>query len=74
MKTVDLHQTTDARVWAKEWLKTVKTHPVIASDEEAMVGWFSNAIMAGYDGACKKLNNDWFKLRQASMLYRKKMK
>ena len=43
--------TVDARVWAKEWLETIKAHPGIEHDEAAMIGWFANAIMAGYDTA-----------------------
>lgn len=41
----DLHQTTDAAVWAREF---VKLH---GGDEELMLAWFSNAIMRGYDEA-----------------------
>ena len=37
MKKVNLTQTTDARVWAKEWLKTIKKNPeqpvVISADK-----------------------------------------
>jgi len=36
----------DAKVWAKEFMKVVKV-----VDENDMVGWFANAIMAGYDRA-----------------------
>lgn len=43
--------TMDARVWAKEWLETLAENPDIATDEGAMIGWFANAIMAGYDTA-----------------------
>ena len=46
--------TVDAQVWAKEWMKTIKEHPEIANDEGAMIGWFANAIMAGYDTALLK--------------------
>ena len=42
----------DARIWTREWLKTIKDNPDIATDEGAMIGWFANAIMAGYDTAC----------------------
>lgn len=44
--------TMDAMVWTKEFLARVKENPKIAHDEMAMVGWFANAIMAGYDHAC----------------------
>lgn len=43
--------TMDARVWAKEWLNTIQEHPDIPTDEGSMIGWFANAIMAGYDSA-----------------------
>ena len=51
---VNLTQTADAQVWAKEWLKTIKEHPTIPTDEGAMIGWFANAIMAGYDDCYRK--------------------
>lgn len=43
--------TMDAQVWAQKWLETTKNRPEIATDEGAMIGWFANAIMAGYDTA-----------------------
>ena len=43
--------TVDARVWAKEWIAHIKANPSIATDEDCMIGWFANAIMAGYDTA-----------------------
>lgn len=43
--------TMDAQVWAREWLKTLAENPGIATDEATMIGWFANAIMAGYDTA-----------------------
>ena len=39
----------DAKVWAEEFVKMVKSRPTIATDEDTMIGWFANAIMAGYD-------------------------
>jgi hypothetical protein len=42
--------TVDARVWAQEWMKSPNRQE-IANDEGAMIGWFANAIMAGYDTA-----------------------
>jgi hypothetical protein len=41
----------DAVVWVKEWLRVIQEHPQIPTDEGAMIGWFANAIMAGYDRA-----------------------
>ena len=46
---VNLHDTTDAQVWVTEWLKIIKKNPDIPTDEGTMLGWFANAIMAGYD-------------------------
>lgn len=47
--TTHLHNTTDAAEWAKVWLDTIRRYPNIPYDEGAMIGWFANAIMAGYD-------------------------
>lgn len=43
--------TMDACVWADEWLKAVAVNPEIATDKSTLIGWFANAIMAGYDTA-----------------------
>lgn len=40
---------TDARVWAKTWIETIKNYPEIPNDESTMTTWFSMAISAGYD-------------------------
>lgn len=50
----DFARQTDAMAWAKEFVKRVKENPSIATDEGCMIGWFSNAIMAGYDEARQK--------------------
>lgn len=49
----DLHSTTDAQVWIKEWQKIISKHPGIPKDKDTMIGWFANAIMAGYDQGVK---------------------
>ena len=49
--------TIDAKVWVKEWAKTVMQNPSIPFDEGAMIGWFANAIMAGYDTAMYRANH-----------------
>lgn len=46
MDKVDLHSTIDAQVWAKEFMRL---HGISYPDEQNMVGWFANAIMAGFD-------------------------
>lgn len=45
---------TDAQYWAKEFMKIWQNEPIDIMDEEMMVGWFANAIMAGYDEARRK--------------------
>jgi len=39
----------DAKIWAEEFVKLCKVQPSVATDEGTMIGWFANAIMAGYD-------------------------
>lgn len=39
----------DAKVWAEEFVKLCQINPSVAIDEGTMIGWFANAIMAGYD-------------------------
>jgi len=48
--------TMDAQVWARKWLEITKDKPEVATDEGAMIGWFANAIMAGYDNAMLRSN------------------
>ncbi len=45
----DLPHTTDARVWAKEFIEQSIKVRELPWDYGAMIGWFANAIMAGYD-------------------------
>ena len=45
----------DAQVWADKWLETIREHPEIPNDKGAMIGWFANAIMAGYDTAASRI-------------------
>jgi hypothetical protein len=45
----------DAMDWAKEFVRTVKKHPHIATDEGTMLGWFANAIMRGFDEANSRI-------------------
>lgn len=52
-----LPNTIDARVWAKEFIKTVKKYPDIPTDMETMVGWFANAIMAGVDESQRRIDS-----------------
>ena len=43
--------TMDAQTWATAWMLQLKETPEIYKDEGAMICWFANAIMAGYDTA-----------------------
>jgi hypothetical protein len=51
MGKVNLHDTIDAEVWVQEWLSAVEKNPSIPTDGGAMLSWFANALMAGYDHA-----------------------
>jgi hypothetical protein len=64
----NLHGEFDATVWAEEWMKTIKLFPDVPYDEGTMIGWFANAIMAGYDRGLAEtqrmdggLPANWFK-------------
>lgn len=46
---MSIHMNPDARAWARFFMETKATTPSIAEDEECMVGWFANAMMAMYD-------------------------
>jgi hypothetical protein len=60
---------TDAQVWAKEFVKTVGEHPSIPTDEGTMIGWFANAIMAGYDDGVKHEQHRDFMERLHEVIY-----
>jgi hypothetical protein len=47
----DLIGEMDAQVWVNHWMEAIAEHPKIPTDEETMLGWFANAIMAGFDRA-----------------------
>ena len=48
-RALDLAGEFNAMVWVKAWLETISEHPTVPTDEGAMLGWFANALMAGYD-------------------------
>jgi hypothetical protein len=58
MTKVNLNTVFEAPIWVKEWLRTIKEYPDIPTDEGAMLGWFANAIMAGYDYAYQEMNDN----------------
>ena len=53
-------QSMDAKVWAKEFIRLYKNSRLAPInipdwlDEELMLGWFANAIMAGFDEANRR--------------------
>ena len=49
MKEIDLIQTTDAKIWAKEFNRIAQNLGYSEMDEEWLHGWFANAIMVGID-------------------------
>jgi len=50
--------TMDAQVWAEKFAEAVAADPTMTSDRGTMIGWFANAIMAGYDTAMIRLKKD----------------
>lgn len=62
MTTYDLsiHHNPDARAWAKFYVETREKHDETKidqfDDEENMVGWFANAMMAMHDFERSKRN------------------
>ena len=48
----------DAQVWADAWLETLASNIDIATDRATMIGWFANAIMAGYDHAKNEITKE----------------
>ena len=56
VKAGEWPHTMDAQVWARKWLEITADKPEVATDEGAMIGWFANAIMAGYDSAMLRSN------------------
>lgn len=53
-----LHSTTDADVWAKEFMTTFKNHSGKSAwiDEDTIRTWFANSIMCGWNHAHQKLD------------------
>lgn len=58
----DLLATRDAMVWASRFVKRVREQPSIATDEGAMLAWFSGAMVTSYEDARVLLIElrDWF--------------
>lgn len=47
-------QSMDGKVWAKEFVHRFNEHSIDWIDENLMIGWFANAIMAGFDEANRR--------------------
>lgn len=56
IEKVNLNDVFDSRTWADEWFKTIEKNPWIPTDRGAMISWFANAIMAGYDHAYREIS------------------
>ena len=56
---VELVGTFDARVWAEQFVDRFKGSRIGPGDvsEETMIGWFANAIMAGYDERARRVSD-----------------
>jgi len=46
---MSIHQNPDGQAWAQFFMKTIEENPDIVIDEEFMMGWFCNAMMAMCD-------------------------
>ena len=46
---LSIHHNPDAQAWAKFFIETINKNPDYVIDEEIMIGWFSNAMMAMHD-------------------------
>ncbi len=51
MENLDFKDKFDVRNWVRSWFETIEKNPSIPTDEGTRIGWFANAIMAGYDYA-----------------------
>ena len=55
---MSIHSNPDARAWARFFMETKAQHPTIADDEDCMMGWFANAMMAMHDHILGKQQRD----------------
>jgi hypothetical protein len=57
---INLLATTDASVWASEFLKVIKKEGIqLLLDEDCLRSWFANAIMCGYDHSNSDKDNQY---------------
>jgi tRNA U34 5-methylaminomethyl-2-thiouridine-forming methyltransferase MnmC len=55
-KKIDLSETLDPSVWVSEWMEAITLNPSIPTDQDAMLSWFSSAIMVGSNLSNKKFD------------------
>lgn len=57
MADSNFQQSFDARAWARAFLEQVQVCPALATDEGAMIGWFANALMRGFDEHASRMDS-----------------
>ena len=77
---VPLHEDMNAHRWANEFMHLLgykslaclnpQTSKTITLDEDLMLAWFSNAIMAGWDNARRRMRRQSYKLPFGWRLYK----
>jgi len=50
----ELLSTTDAQVWAQQFMLMLEENPAAVVDESLMISWFSNAMMTMHDRTREK--------------------
>jgi hypothetical protein len=55
IRDIEIKESFDARIWAREFIARVHLNPAIPTDEDTMTGWFANALMRGYDERDREL-------------------
>src|SRR3990167_1847210 len=54
VETINLHNTIDAKLWAEEFNRVLVARDEHPYDPGFLIGWFANAIMAGFDEATRR--------------------
>ena len=54
VETINLHNTIDAKLWAEEFNRVLVARDEQPYDPGFLIGWFANAIMAGFDEATRR--------------------
>jgi len=55
---MSIHHNPSARAWAEFFMKTLKENPDLEIDEDLMIFWFANAMMAMHDHVYDKLERE----------------